>query len=275
MSSSRSNPGIPGPEPGASLDQAAPAPPQLLWLRPERRARPSRPVRSRSEIARAAISLADSEGFEAVTMRRVATLLGMATMSLYSHVASKDELIELASDELMAEIVLDEMPGHWREALTAIARRSREFFLRHPWVLSYTGESWPAGGPNLMRHIEQTLLAVSTLRLDRALRWDVAQAVDAYALGAAMDQVHDERELADADADAGAAADGAGGLSAERNSFFEAMLASGDYPTLAAEVARGGRELWRGRDTEARFERGLGWLLDGIAEAEAEAERGD
>jgi AcrR family transcriptional regulator len=236
-------------------------------------------VRSRSEIARAAISLADSEGFEAVTMRRVATLLGMATMSLYSHVASKDELIELAADELMAEIVLDEMPGHWREALTAIARRSREFFLRHPWVLSYTGESWPAGGPNLMRHIEQTLLAVSTLRLDRALRWDVAQAVDAYALGAAMDQVHDERELADADtdgdADAEAAADG--GLSAERNSLFEAMLASGDYPTLAAEVARGGRELWSGRDPDARFERGLRWLLDGIAEAEAEAEaeRGD
>jgi AcrR family transcriptional regulator len=263
MSSPQPNPAAPEHEPGASPGEPSPSP-QLLWLRPERRTRQSRPVRSRGEIARAAIALADSEGFEAVTMRRVAAELGMATMSLYSHVASKDELIELAADELMAEIVLEQMPGHWREALTAIARRSREFFLRHPWVLSYTGESWPVGGPNLMHHVEQTLLAVSTLRLDRALRWDVAQAVDAYALGAAMDQVHDERELADSEP-------GGTGLSAERASFLEAMLATGDYPTLAAEDALGGRELWSAQDPEARFERGLGWLLDGIAAAEKAA----
>jgi AcrR family transcriptional regulator len=238
--------------------------PKLLWLRPEPRQRPSRPARTRSEIARAAISIADGEGFEALTMRRVAAELGMATMSLYSHVASKDEMIELASDELLAEIVLERMPNNWREALTMIARRSREFFLRHPWVLN-AADAWPTGGPNLMRHIEQTVAAVSTLELDRTIRWDVARAVDAYALGAASDEIQDER-MRSADEERG------GSLAHERDAFFATMLATGEYPHLAADVAAGGPDqAWDSPDNEARFERGLAWLLDGIAAEEAAA----
>jgi AcrR family transcriptional regulator len=250
------------PEPGPRGSE-----PQLVWLRPERSHRPKRTPPTRQALARAAISLADTEGFEAVTMRRVAVELGLATMSLYSHVASKEELIEIAADELIGEMVVtDDFPDHWRDALTLIARRARVFFLRHPWLLSYAGESWPVGGPNLMRHVDQTLAAVSSLKLDQPGRWQVARVIDNYAVGAAMDQIQDEREKA---ADA---ADG-GRRAADRAELFARMIATGDYPHLAAESSHGGRlEPWENTDADAQFELGLTWLLDGIAATEARSD---
>src|SRR6185436_15098966 len=96
-----------------------------IWERPEPGAR--RPRYTREQIARTALAIADAEGFEAVSMRRVASELGAGTMTLYHYVRNKDELIELMDDAMMSELIVpdDEMPSDWREALTAIARRSR------------------------------------------------------------------------------------------------------------------------------------------------------
>src|SRR5262249_47780549 len=77
---------------------------QSIWLRPERPSRRSHSALSREQIVRAAIEVADAEGIEAVTMRRIATELGVGTMSLYWHVPTKDNLLELMRDALMGEV---------------------------------------------------------------------------------------------------------------------------------------------------------------------------
>src|SRR5262249_4495 len=85
-----------------------------------------RPAHNRADIARAAMEIADSEGFDAVSMRRVAQRLGAGTMTLYHYVRNKDELITLMTDAVMAEVVVpeDELSDHWRTALTQIANRA-------------------------------------------------------------------------------------------------------------------------------------------------------
>ena len=115
-----------------------------IWARPPReqrgRARPSEP-RTREEIVHAALAVADDEGFEAVSMRNVAARLGVGTMTLYSYVSSKEDLLDLMFDEVMSELLLPEpLPEDWRGALTAIAQRTRGVWSRHPWMASSIGE---------------------------------------------------------------------------------------------------------------------------------------
>src|SRR5205823_341014 len=96
-------------------------------------------------IAAAAMAVADAEGVDAVTMRRVADELGAGTMTLYHYVRSKDELIALVVDQMMGELLIpdDEMPDDWREAFAAIGRRSREAFRRHVWIHEMIAKARP------------------------------------------------------------------------------------------------------------------------------------
>src|SRR3954452_24599103 len=87
----------PGPDGG-------PEEPELIWLRQEPSA--ARSAHTRSEIAAAALEIADAEGFEAVSMRRVAQRLGAGTMTLYNYVRTKDELVTLMADAVMAEALV-------------------------------------------------------------------------------------------------------------------------------------------------------------------------
>src|SRR5262245_47329486 len=114
---------------------------------------------SRETIAAAALAIADTEGFTAVSMRRVAEELGAGTMSLYYYVKTKAELVAAMDDALMAEVVVPTLPKHWRKALTAIAQRTRDVFIRHPWALSSMQSAPP--GVNAMRHMEQCLKALT------------------------------------------------------------------------------------------------------------------
>src|SRR6185437_6656222 len=95
-----------------------------------------------------------------VSMRRIASRLGSSTMSLYYYVRTKADLVALMDDALMGEALVPEgqLPREWREALTAIARRTRDVFTRHPWALLSLQGAPP--GPNAMRHFEQALEAV-------------------------------------------------------------------------------------------------------------------
>src|SRR5262249_22635960 len=110
------------------------APADLIWARPEPGARRAR--LTREQIATVALALADAEGVEALSMRRVAAELGVGTMTLYYYVETKDELLALMNDSMMGEILVpdDELPTEWRPALEAIAQRSRAAFRRHPWA---------------------------------------------------------------------------------------------------------------------------------------------
>ena len=132
-----------------------------IWSRPEPGARGA--SHSREEIAAAAIRLADAEGIDAVSMRRVAAELGAGTMTLYHYVKNKDELMELVSDAIMGEVLIPdgEMPADWRRAMAELARRSHAVFLAHPWTVDVAPGT--EGGPNGLKHFEQSLAASDSL----------------------------------------------------------------------------------------------------------------
>lgn len=125
-----------------------------IWLRPERQQRGPRPAYTRTQIAETAVRIADKDGLEAVSMRRVAAELGAGTMSLYRYVLSRDELIEVMQDLVIQELDLPDRPGaDWRADLTLFAHRSRAMMLRHRWMATVPGMR-PFWGPGYLRLIE-------------------------------------------------------------------------------------------------------------------------
>ena len=190
----------------------------LIWFREEPSAR--RPAHSRADIARAAIEIADSEGFDAVSMRRVAQRLGAGTMTLYHYVRNKDELITLMGDAIMGEILVpeDELSDDWRTALTQIATRTRDVFANHRWIFERMGDGRP--GPNGMRHFEQSLAAVSSLGLDRDEIFDLIGQVDDYVFGYALREVQEREEHER-------------GWPPEVVDFLQRELDTGDYPLIS------------------------------------------
>ncbi len=124
---------------------------------------------SRESIVAAAIEIADTEGLEAVSIRRLATKLEARPMSLYSHIERKGDLIDLMVDEVIGGSILPESPpsGDWRDDLRRISQRTRENIRAHPWMIAVAFRR-PFIGPNALRHIDQSLAAVSELPLPRS-----------------------------------------------------------------------------------------------------------
>src|SRR5262249_40034139 len=158
--------------------------PAPVWATPDPAAR--KPRHTREQIAATALAIADAEGINAVTMRRVATELGAGTMTLYHYGKSKAGLMALMQDAIMAEqLVSDgELPGDWRQALTVIAHRARAMLRRHPWAvagLQATGGA--SAGSQSLRHFEQSLATVATTGLPAADRLDLIGLIDDYVAG--------------------------------------------------------------------------------------------
>ncbi|MGH3798486.1 MAG: TetR/AcrR family transcriptional regulator [Pseudonocardiaceae bacterium] len=130
---------------------------QPIWLRPGPEPGVGRPPEWSCElITTAAVAVADAEGLAAVTMRRVAAELGAGAASLYRHVATRDDLVDLMVDRALGE--MDPIPdtGHWRaDVVAAHLARLRCLRLR-PWVLDGI-LSRPPIGPNSLRMTEETL----------------------------------------------------------------------------------------------------------------------
>jgi AcrR family transcriptional regulator len=227
-----------------------------IWARPEPGAR--RPRYTREQIAATALAIADQEGIEAVSMRRVATELGAGTMTLYHYVRTKDELIDLMDDAIMGQVLIPdaELPSNWREALAEIARRSRQTFARHPWALE--GLRGARGGPNGMRHFEQSLAAVASLDIELADKLELVCTVDDYVFGYVLRaDLEATQKPGDAEFDE------------KVLPYLEAQLETGDYPNIATlfeglDPASGFELVMSVFRDEARFERGLQRLLAGL-----------
>jgi AcrR family transcriptional regulator len=190
---------------------------------------------SRERIAAAALAIADAEGFESVSMRRVAQELGVGTMSLYYYVKTKDDLVAMMDDALMGETLLPSIPKDWRRAITEIATRTHALFLRHPWALVSMLSAPP--GLNAMRHMEQCLEALAETLMTTKQKLTFLAMVDDFVFGHAL------RE---------AATDAA--IDPE---FAKAQMATGAFPRLT-EVFGGGK-VHVGKD---RFKKGLRVLLE-------------
>ncbi|AQZ68931.1 TetR family transcriptional regulator [[Actinomadura] parvosata subsp. kistnae] len=133
-------------------------PVELLWRKEEPEPRPGLSV---GRIVRAAIELADAEGLEGLSMRKVADRLGFTTMSLYRHVPGRDQLVDLMRDEVMGEH--PELPPEregWRARLEAIARQAWEIRRRHPWLAEVRGTRH-LPGPHGVAHYDAMLATLT------------------------------------------------------------------------------------------------------------------
>jgi AcrR family transcriptional regulator len=229
-----------------------------IWLQPERPSRGSQPALNREQIVRAAIAIADAEGFEAATMRRIASELGVGTMSLYWYVPNKDNLLELMRDELMGEVKMPDPPSDdWRANLRQIAYETRANMKRHPWMFAIFA-SIPSVGPNLMRHVDLSLGAIDGLGLDLETMFGIISVVDDYTLGFTLGEVNQEVARTRI------------GLTPEElraqwvenlKPFTRQEIATGKYPRLA----RMENDSFDFLDLDRIFEFGLQCVLDGIA----------
>jgi AcrR family transcriptional regulator len=217
-----------------------------------------RPRFTREEIAEAAVRIADAEGIDALSMRRLAAELDAGTMTLYHYVRTKDELLALVTDAVMGEVVVpaDELAAlDWRAAISAIAARSRAALERHPWIFDIVDD--PAVGPNGVRHFDQSLQAMASLPGTLADKLDVISAIDEYVFGYCLHARNNRPDEA-------VAADGQALIE-----YVRTLTESGDYPQLAALIAEHDvEELWsivqeHARD-RGRFDRNLARLLDGV-----------
>jgi AcrR family transcriptional regulator len=230
----------------------------LLWREP---AGPvSRPGRRAGldvdRIVGAAVELADREGLAAVTMRRLATELGVGAMTLYTHVPGKGELVDLMYDSVLGEVYPSPPAGDWRERLTAVARANWELFVRHPWA-AYLGTGRPILGPNLMRKYDLELAAVDGLGLSEVDMELVITLIGDFVRGS-VGGLHDKH-----------AAERASGLTDEQwwratEPHIEKVFDAERYPTAARVGPVSGPELGAG-DPARSFEFGLARVLDGIA----------
>ena len=190
---------------------------------------------SRESIAAAALSIADAEGFQAVSMRRVGQQLNVGTMSLYYYVKTKDDLISVMDDALMSEALLTTVPKNWKQAITEIATRTHSIFLRHPWALVSMQSAPP--GLNAMRHMEQCLEALAETSMTAKQKLTLLALVDDFVFGHALREAASEKAV--------------------DMKFATAQMASGNFPRIA-EVFGGGR-IEIGKD---RFQAGLRLLLE-------------
>jgi AcrR family transcriptional regulator len=230
----------------------------LIWLLPEPAGR--QPRYSRARIARQAVGIADAEGFAAVTMKRIATELGAATMTLYYYVRNKADIVALMQDAIFEDVLIPagQLPPAWREALTLITRRTRDALISHPWAIASLNDAQL--GPNALRHYEQSLAALAATDLSYPQKTELTGIVDDYVAGAAAHAIEAQERLR--------AATKNPALVAEAMTYGQRLLATGEFPqlqALAEEALATGRQPTPLENQDQQFEAGLAALLDGIA----------
>ena len=138
---------------------------------------------SASKIVEAAIEIADSQGLESVSIRRIARALDARPMSIYNHISNKDEILELMAEKAIDEVLAESpLPRDWREALSTIARMMYATYIAHPWLVTIFSQR-PIIGPNAAKHAEQFVIAVDELPYKKEELWWFVGAMNDYVLG--------------------------------------------------------------------------------------------
>ena len=211
------------------------------------------PDLDRDEIVRMGIAIADAEGLAALSMRRIATELGVSTMALYRYVGGKEALVVQMVDAALGEFPLREVSGSWRDAVTAVARVHWAAYRRHLWLASAISLSRPQLVPRLLPHTDAVLRALQGFEKSAALSTMIS--LFAYVRGVALVM---EAE-AQAEQDTGVTADE---WVAEEADNLGAMIAMGDLPAFRELLADGFDYEY---DLDKLFEFGLDVFLDGLS----------
>jgi AcrR family transcriptional regulator len=211
---------------------------------------------NRDRVLAAAVEIADERGVGAVTMREVASRLGVEAMSLYNHVASKDDILDGMVDVVIEQVDLPANVEQWREAMRCRAVSAHEVFGRHPWAPMLI-DSRESSGPSRLRYFDWVLgtLMEAGFSVDGAER--AFSLLDSYVYGFGIQQFN-----------VSAAVD------ASTEEMAEAILAyipPEEYPYLHRLASHAMESGW---DAEADFGFGLEIILDGLERILHESQSG-
>ena len=216
----------------------------VIWMRPEHAGtgRPAR--RSREEITAAAIAIADREGLDAVSMRRVAADLGTGAASLYRYVETREDLLDLMIDATGGEYAFAEPTGDWLADLLAIGDQARAIMRRHPWLPSLL-ITHSVLGPNGLVLLEHVLAALALHPAGTAAK------LEAFAMLTTVTALFTHNELT-------------GGSQRQRRNaaYLQHALATGRYPRLAELLAA--TDTGPGPDPADRYRDIMARILTGL-----------
>ncbi|QSB04557.1 TetR/AcrR family transcriptional regulator [Natronoglycomyces albus] len=223
-------------------------------------------------IWKQAISLADAEGIASVTMRRVASKLGVATMTLYRFFPSKFDLVSAMVEQVLSSYERPQVePAGWRAQLEYEARQEWRLYRRHPWLLGLLAQSRPPLTPRLLQAVERTMaILANVVACERRDPMWLYLTLSAYVQGAAMLPASEDPSI---DAIASTAGDVVPYDSTRRFEEFSDQLASGRFPHLASQFPLAENSAHPQRLTDKDdvllgfdqwFEYGLARVLDGI-----------
>ena len=214
---------------------------------------------TRDEIVQAAVVLADTEGAAAVNMRRIAKELDVGVMSLYWHVADKEQLLDLMLVAIEGEDVPASESLDWRTDLARIARQKRQSLLRHPWVVIFISERSPFG-PNALLQIERSLAVLDRCNLDTATTLQILMTFDNYVTGSVLNELREIR-IERTQTEAGVTQLD---ITAGMQEWKDRLDRSGMF-TRVLQVFDEGIDPDAAETRDDRFEFGLNCLLNGIA----------
>jgi AcrR family transcriptional regulator len=211
---------------------------------------PARAPLSRERALATAVSLADANGLASVTMRKLAEALGVEAMSLYHHVANKDDILDGMVESVFAEIDLPEAGADWKTTMRQRAASLRAALTRHPWAISIM-ESRSSPGPATLRHHDAVLGYCRRAGFSIEMAAHAFSLIDSYVYGFVLQEVN----LPFDDTDA----------LEEMVGKIMPDLSTDEYPYLAELTTE--HVLRPGYAYGDEFDFGLGLVLDGLESA--------
>ena len=203
----------------------------------------------RERVLRAALLLADTSGIDSLTMRNLGRELGVEAMSVYNHVANKDDVLDGIVDLVFSEIELPSEGAEWKPAMRKRAISAHEALLRHPWATSLM-QSRTKPGPATLRHHDTVLGTLRKAGFTVVLAAHAFSVIDGYVYGFALQQINIPLQTPEQIAEVG-----------------EGILRqlAGAYPHLGEMIIE--HAMKPGYDYGEEFEFGLDLILDGLEEA--------
>src|ERR1039458_7282245 len=219
--------------------------------RPTRPAPTARIPLSRERVLLAAVALADEGGLGTLSMRRLGEALGVEAMSLYNHVANKDELLDGMVDLVFGEIDLPSGQADWKTEMRQRAKSARQALRRHPWAIALMS-SRTSPGPATLRHHDAVIGSLRTAGLSVPMAAHAFSALDSYIYGFALQEA--TLPLGDTEQE-----------TVEVAQEMMAQVPADEYPHLTEFTVE--HILKPGYDYGDEFAFGLELILDGLGRA--------
>ncbi len=155
--------------------------------RPTKPAPPARVPLSRDRILAAGVAFADDHGIASLSMRKLGDELGVEAMSLYNHVANKDELLDGMVDVVFGEILVPPGAADWKTAMRERAQSARQALWRHPWAIALMSTR-TSPGPAILRHHDAVIGSLRAAGFTVALAAHAFSLLDSYIYGFALQE---------------------------------------------------------------------------------------